>query len=484
MWTRRRTDAPRRHATRGLRARLFAWLAVPLLLILVGSSAIDYYTAGRIADRTQDQALADSLFDLASHLKSQGDARPLDLGEEASAILRSNAPDVLFYAVRDGAGRLLIGDDDLPSLGDWPGRMDEPVFGDAVYRGRSVRTAALRAQMPAQTLQITVAQTTLRRQQAQRELLTAMVLPLLAVVAATLLAVLFGVGRGLLPLREVEDEIASRSASDLRPFDPERSPAEIRPMLRRLNELFLMLQQASQLQQRFIADAAHQLKTPLAGLQNQVDLAIVDPAATLDRAWLGRVDEATSRIGHLLHQLLAYARAESPDTAAAGDAPVALDGLAEAAASDFLDAALAKEIDLGFDIAPAVVPGVRWMLQEALANLVDNAIRYAPRGGIVTVRCGCDTHSGRPFVEVQDNGPGIGAAQRTRVFERFYRIPGTPGDGCGLGLPIVQEIARRHGADVTLHPVEPQGLRVRIDFAAGAPTGDALNAGPARRSAA
>lgn len=453
----------------GLRSRLIAWLAAPLLCILIGSTAIAYHTAGKIADQTQDQALADSLFDLASHVKAQGDDRPLDLGAEASAILRSNAPDVLFYAVRDAAGQLLIGDADLPAATLRPHALDEPAFSDAVHQGRPVRVAGLRAKTPTQDLQITVVQTTLRRQHAQRQLLTAMVVPLFAVMAATLLAVLFGVRRGLLPLLEVEAEIASRSASDLRPFDPERSPAEIRPMLRRLNELFLLLQQASQLQQRFIADAAHQLKTPLAGLRQQVDLAIDDQAAAHDPVWLGRVDEATSRIGHLLNQLLAYARAEATDADAIPSENVALDELAEASASDFLDAALLKQIDLGFDIAPATVPGVRWMLKEALANLVDNAIRYSPPGSVVTVRCGREPRSGRPFLEVQDSGPGINAEQRSRVFERFYRIPGTPGDGCGLGLPIVQEIARRHGADLALHTVPGGGLRVRIEFpAAGA----------------
>jgi two-component system sensor histidine kinase TctE len=463
---RRVTENAGRRRPLGLRARLIAWLAAPLLCILIGSTAIAYHTAGKIADQTQDQALADSLFDLASHVKAQGDERPLDLGAEASAILRSNAPDVLFYAVRGAAGQLLIGDADLPAAALHPQALDEPAFSDAVYRGQPVRVAVLRTQAPLRELQITVAQTTLRRQHAQRQLLAAMVVPLLAVVAATLLAVLFGVRRGLLPLLEVEAEIASRSASDLRPFDPERSPAEIRPMLRRLNELFLLLEQAAQLQQRFIADAAHQMKTPLAGLRNQVDLAIGDRAAVLDPAWLGRVDQATSRIGHLLHQLLAYARTEAPAADSGAPASVALDELAEASASDFLDAALVKQIDLGFDIAPATVQGVRWMLKEALANLVDNAIRYSPPGGVVTVRCGCDPHSRRPFLEVQDSGPGIPAEQRSRVFERFYRMPGTAGDGCGLGLPIVQEITRRHGAEVALHAVASGGLRVRIDFPA------------------
>ena len=202
-------------------------------------------------------------------------------------------------------------------------------------------------------------------------------------------------------------------------------------------------------------------------MRNQIDLALGPGAPPRDAVWLAQVDEATNRLGHLLNQLLAYARTEAADPATVPGEPVALDQVAEASASEFLDAALAKEIDLGFDIAPASVVGVRWMLHEALANLVDNAIRYTPRNGIVTVRCGHE--AGRPFLEVQDNGPGIDAEQRQRVFERFYRIPGTTGEGCGLGLAIVLEIAQRHGADVEMQPVESGGLRVRISFAAMAP---------------
>jgi two-component system sensor histidine kinase TctE len=356
-----------------------------------------------------------------------------------------------------------MGDADLAPYG--AGRAGaEPSFTDTTFRGKAVRAASLQVALPAGDVVVTVAQTTLRREQAQRRLLTAMAWPNLAVIGATLLVVVFGVRLGLQPLREIEDDIARRSASDLRPFDLTAAPAEIRPMLRRLNELFALVLEASQVQQRFIADAAHQLKTPLAGLRNQVDLAVGEGAATIDTGWLERVDQATGRLGHLLDQLLAYTRAEAADPSSLAVEPVDLAQVVEASASEFLDAALAKDIDLGFDIEPARTPGVRWMLHEALANLVDNAIRYTPLGGIVTVRCGVD--GGRPFVEVEDNGPGIAPDQRERVFERIYRVPGSSGDGCGLGLPIVHEIARRHGARVELHAVETGGLRVRMSFGA------------------
>lgn len=460
-----KTDAARaRRAPLGLRSRLVLSLSILMLLILAGSSAIDFHIAEEMADQAQDQTLADSAFDLESHLKTQDSTQPMDLGEEAKAILRSNAPDVLFYAVRRASGHVLMGDADLPAYA-LPAASGQLSFADAVYRGQAVRATSLRAALAAEDVVITVAQTTRRREQARRHILAAMVLPNLAVIGATLLAVLFGVRQGLLPLKAVESDIARRSATDLREFDLATAPVEVQPMLRRLNELFVLLQRASHQQQRFIADAAHQLKTPLAGLQNQIDLAMGGGGlADRDREWLGRVEEATSRLGHLLNQLLAFARAEASNPAAVGRERVALDQLVEESATEFLDAALAKDIDLGFDIAPAAVRGERWMLKEALSNLVDNAIRYSPQGGIVTVHCGSD-HGG-PFVEVQDSGPGIDEAHRQRVFERFYRIPGTVGEGCGLGLPIVREIAQLHGAEIHLQGVMPSGLRVRVSFPA------------------
>lgn len=437
------------------------WLAVPLLAILLGSSAFDYATARRIADRTLDQALADSLFDIEAHLKAIRDDEPLELDSEASAMLRSNAPDSLYYAVRDGARHLLIGDPDLPP-GAGPTAAGSPEFSDGAYHGKPVRLAHMSTTVRGQQLEMVVAQTTLRRREVQRTLLAAMLWPNVAVIVLTLVAVVFGVRRGLQPLTAVEEDIANRTASDLRAFDLADVPGEIRPMLHRLNELFDLVREASQKQQRFIADAAHQLKTPLAALRNQVDLALQAGERPPDAAWLGKVDEATGRLNHLLDRLLAHARAEAAEADDSAATPVSLDQLAEEAATEFIDAALARDIDLGFELSPASVRGSRWMLKEALANLVDNALRYTPRGGIVTVRCG--NEGGHAFIEVCDNGPGIPQDLRSRALERFYRLPGSPGDGCGLGLTIVQEIVSRQGATLQLLTADDGGLRARLDF--------------------
>ena len=464
---RRRTETARRaRSPLGLRQRLILALAIPLLLIVVTSSALDYRVARQTADIAHDETLADTVFDLKSYVARQQGAGRIDLTEEAEAILRSNAPDLLYFSIRNAVGDLLAGDGGLPAL-DPPSAANQVQFHDGTYLERPVRIALLRMDVPSGMV-ITVMETTGKRERSRQRILAAMVLPNLAVVLATLLAVLFGVRHGLLPLQAVEREIGARSVTDLHEFELDTTPGEIRPLLRRLNQLFGLLRQAAEVQQRFIADAAHQLRTPLAGLQNQLDLAVGEGAFGHNARRLAHIEEATARIGHLLNRLLAYARAEASNPATRVFETVRLEHLVENSASQFLDAALAKDIDLGFDISPGVTNGLPWMLQEALSNLIDNALHYTPRGGVVTVRCGSE--DGRPFLEVEDSGPGIAPEHAQRVFERFYRIPGSSGTGCGLGLAIVSEIAQVHHAEALLSAAAPRGLRVRIRFPAPSDT--------------
>lgn len=447
-----------------LRQRLILALMTPLIAILAVSSVFDYQLAKRTANRAHDQALADNVYDLAAHLIRQLPSKDLDLEGESEAMLRSNAPDVLYFSVTDDTGKLVAGDADLPLLS--PPAGDQIVFSDGFYHGQPVRMAAHRIGPSRQGFLIVVVETTAKRRQASNRLLTAMIVPNLAVVLATILAVLFGVRQGLLPLNTVERDIAGRSANDLHEIALADAPAEIRPMLARLNELFALVRKSVDVQQRFIADAAHQLRTPLAGLQTQLDLAQAEGVFRNSPERFQAIDEASARMGHLLSQLLTYARAETSATLTERFADVDLGQLVENSASRFLDAALAKHIDLGFDIQPAKTTGFPWMLQEALSNLIDNALRYTRPGGVVTVQCGSE--NGRPYLGVEDNGPGIPEEHGRQVFERFYRIPGSPGNGCGLGLAIVQEIAELHGATVLFLNVPHGGLHVRIDFPARA----------------
>jgi two-component system sensor histidine kinase TctE len=454
------TDIAQQSEPLSLRQRLILALLTPLVIILSVSSYFDYQLANKTANNAHDQALADNVFDLEAQIKKQNPSFKLDLTEEAEAMLRSNEPDILYFSVIDPAGKVLAGDTDLPVLRPTAGKQIE--FSNGVYHGMSVRIARHHFNIHAQDFLVVVMETTKKRDHASSRILTAMVIPNLAVIMATMLAVTFGVKQGLLPLQEVERDIATRSAHDLHEIELSGNPDEIRPMLRRLNELFALLRESVEVQQRFIADAAHQLRTPLAGLQAQIDLATTEGAFNNHAERLQSIEEASTRIGHLLSQLLAYARAETSSPVKDKSEEVRLDRLVENSASIFLDCALAKNIDLGFDIKPTTISGFPWMLQEALSNLIDNAIRYTPNGGIVTVSCGHDNNCA--FLEVEDSGPGIPDEQIKHVFERFYRIPGSPGNGCGLGLPIVSEIAQLHGATIQLARSEQGGLRVRLQF--------------------
>lgn len=454
------SDAQRPVGTLSIRQRLLVALSIPLVGILLLGGFLDYRLAHRTADAAFDHALADSVYDLEAHVRKQTGPPYIELTEETEAMLRSNAPDQVFFSVRDGTGRLLAGDQGLPA----PVAFGEHrlQFFDGQFGGQPIRGAGLRTAVGETTIDITVAETTRRRQHSSRQILSAMVLQNLAVITITLLAVFVGIRQGLLPLRALEHEIADRSVGDLRQIELAAAPTEIRSLLQRLNELFVMLREASLVQQRFIGDAAHQLRTPLAGLQNQIDLANDEGLFRAHPERRALIEEGMARIGHLLAQLLAYAQAERPGAALGGKMTVALDQLVETAASEFIDAALAKDIDLGFDILPATTPGHDWLLKEALANLIDNAIRYTPQGGIITVRCGTDGE--HPFLEVEDNGPGIAPEDREKVLERFYRIPGSPGDGCGLGLSIVGEIVKLHQARLDLSSNAAGGLRIRMTF--------------------
>jgi two-component system sensor histidine kinase TctE len=231
-----------------------------------------------------------------------------------------------------------------------------------------------------------------------------------------------------------------------------------------LNGLLNEVAQASRSQQRFLADAAHQLRTPLAGLQTHTELALAQPLPQACRAQIEQVHEATIRTARLANQLLALARAEP---GARGEAiELDLKAIAGAEAEAWVRAALARDIDLGFELEPAPVRGDAFLLREALANLVHNALQYTQRGGLVTVRTG--KRGDRSFVEVEDDGPGIPAGERVRVLERFYRVPGTPGTGSGLGLAIVRDIAAGHGASLVLSDgANSRGCRVAITFPHG-----------------
>ena len=444
----------------GLSKRIVVAISLPLILIFCISCFWDYQVAKQTSDAAHDVALGDVLYDLEELIAKQSSLSGLNLTPDTEAMIRSNAPDHLFYAVRTSSGLTLLGDINLPAANQ--PATPHMTFTDGSYRGQAVRIARHEMLFQQTPLEVQVVETLLKRERSSQKFLAAMIIPNLVTMLIVLLAVLWGVQQGLKPLQHLEHEIGKRSVNDLRVIELTQTPFELQNLLKRLNELFKLLRESNEFQQKFIADAAHQLRTPLAGLQTQIDLAIVEGIFDTSTTRKKNIQDATYRIEHLLSQLLSYARAENSMAVRNNFATINLRDVIEKSATAFIDRALEKNIDLGFEVSDAHVQGLSWMLQEALGNLIDNAIRYTPAGGIVTVKCGA-AH-GKAYLEVEDSGHGIPLEERSSIFQRFHQVAGTRGGGCGLGLSIVSQIAQVHNASVEFQDTDLSRFVVRVNF--------------------
>ena len=445
-------------AGRSLRAHLLRMLLPPIAAALALGALVTYFPAIEPATHAYDQALVDIGLALGSHVRVTQTEYTFELPPAVEQVLRTDRFDAIYYRVMSPAGLEIAGDPGLPAP------PNDAIAHDTTYNGAKVRVVSVQSPCGRSTCTVLVGETMVKRERLARELVLQSIFPELFIAIATLLIVWFGVKRGLRPLARLSEEIKSRSAGDLRPIDAAGAPEETRPLVGALNGLLAEVSAASLKQQRFLADAAHQLRTPLAGLRAHAELALAQPLPEASRAQVEQVHQATVRTARLANQLLALARAEPG--ARSTTAPVELKSLVEGEADAWVHQALARDIDLGFELEAAVVDGDAFLLREALANLVHNALEYSPRGGRVTVRTG--KRDGAAVLEVEDDGPGIPAAERARVLERFYRVPGTPGTGSGLGLAIVREIAASHGATLAINEgMGGRGSRVAITFPHG-----------------
>ncbi|MGH8692600.1 MAG: sensor histidine kinase N-terminal domain-containing protein [Burkholderiales bacterium] len=444
-------------AARSLRAHLLRLLLPPIAALLVLGALVAYFPTIEPATQAYDQALVDIGLALGSHIRVTPTEYRFELPPAVEQVLRTDRFDHVYYRVMSPAGLEIAGDVDLPAP---PG---DAVAHNTVYDGSNVRVVAVQSPCGRSACTVLVGETMVKRDRATRDVLLQSLFPELLIALATLVIVWFGVKRGLRPLARLSDEIKARSSGDLRPIDASGAPEETRPLVGALNGLLDEVVAANRKQQRFLADAAHQLRTPLAGLRAHTELALAEPMPEACRAQLNQVHQATIRTARLANQLLALARAEPG--ARSSTSPMDLKSVAEGEADAWVRQALARDVDLGFELEAAPVNGDALLLREALSNLVHNALEYSNRGGRVTVRTG--RRNGHAFLEVEDDGPGIAPLERARVLERFYRVPGTAGTGSGLGLAIVREIATGHGASVAIADSPSGGCRVAITFPHG-----------------
>ena len=451
-----------------LQQRLLLLLLLPLSLLAAFNTWFDY----RLADTTaiqQDRQLLTLVPQLADSVQAHGAWPPqtpgLRMDTEISEFLAAR-PGQAAYAVINSDGRVLLGD---AWLGDYPPPTYEPEFSSQEYHGVVYRIVSQRVIGSPGELTVRLADGASVRTQWLLRLWFRVILPNLLLAVGAALVVNWAVRRALRPLLELKTAVEGRSPRDLSPLDAQGSPEEVRPLVQSLNRLFDLVSAQVESQRRFVADAAHQLRTPLAGLQAQVEAWSLPEAEhiTLQAHQLRKLRDATRRTSQLANQLLALSRADARSSISEPRQTLALKPLCEAVLEQFLDQASAKQIDLGLEAHDAQVHGYAWLLHELLSNLVDNAVRYTPVGGRITLRCGLRTAPGPgaewAFLEVEDDGPGVPEHERARMLERFYRLPGSPGEGSGLGLAIADEIARVHQGQLSFGSgAQGRGLRCTL----------------------
>jgi len=432
-----------------LRGQLLTWLLVPLFLLLSADAFVGYWTAAGFSQRAHDRSLLEIARELTLRLRNDEGRPALDVSAEARRVLLSDPVDAIHVELADAQGRHVAGAV-LPAPAARDGR--ESLYNGHV-EGAPVRIAEVAVEADASAgrpaARLRVAETMRKREALAREILVSVLVPQVLLVVIAGAVVWQGVVHGLKPLERLQRALAARSDLDRSPVPAERVPGELRPLLQAVNDLLARLDTALTLQSRFVADAAHQLKTPVAALGAQLELALRQGDAAQTREALRDAGAGLARLQRLVSQLLSLARNEPHAAGAARLVAVDLDALALEAASAWVPEALARGIDLGLEPSgvPALVQGDAARLRELLDNLLDNAVRYTRDGGRITVRV---RGAPRPTLEVSDDGPSIPPEERERVFQRFHRLLGQRSDGSGLGLAIAREIARIHGAEITL----------------------------------
>jgi two-component system sensor histidine kinase TctE len=439
--------------------RLVFWLAVPLMLLALCGGLIHYFNSVAPGVISSDRRLKGAANALMMHLGVANQRFTLDANPNANPPLP--APDSIAYAVRDTQGRLLLGDAQLPAVAINDSHSD--VFAMAEINQQSVRTLTTRFNSRGGAVLITVADAHRANEPTVRYSFMSTLLWDFVQLDITLVLVWVGIRLGLRPITRLRDEIAARSVQDLRPIDEAGVPREIAPVAVTLNRLFQMLRTSVQSQQQFIANTAHQLRTPLTGMQAQVDLLLAEPAAEPIRGRLQTLQEGVRQLAHAANQLLTLARADPALNIAARAQLIQLDSLVRDVVARHIDRALQKDIDLGVDARPATIAADPSLIDDLASNLIDNALKYTLPGGTVTVSTG--EQDGRLFLSVEDTGPGIPEPERRLVRQRFYRMPNSIGHGSGLGLAIVDEIAKLYEAVMTITAGgNGLGTRVTVQF--------------------
>ena len=481
--------APTTRKHRSLFGEILDWMLAPLLLLWPMSVALTWLVAQGLANPPYDRELAATVRQLAQHVTRKPGVgghleAAVDHPERLGGLLLNDTADSRFFQVLGTQGERLAGDSALPV----PLDQDHALPGEVRFMNERIGDLEVRigylwlqsAEAGGLAPLVQVAETLDRRSALATEIIKGVILPQFVILPVAVLLVWLALARGIAPLSDLQQRIRQRESTDLSPIDEHAAPEEVSPLVRAINDLLARLDQSIKAQKHFLADAAHQMKTPLAGLrtqaelaQRQIDAGEHDPKAL--KASLQQIARSSQNAAHMVNQLLSMARAEDDEQSAPNEA-LNLPALATDIVRDFVPRALDKHIDLGYegpseaDLAaqPLRVRGNAVLLRELIRNLVDNALQYTPAGGTVTVRVMHDPFGQVVVLQVEDSGPGIAPAEREQVFLPFYRSLGTEVDGSGLGLAIVREIAARHGVEVLLESAHPRARTAAAGAGPGA----------------
>ena len=453
---------------RSLFGEILDWMLTPLLLLWPVSLVLTWLVAQGIAGKPFDRALEYNVSALAQLVTLQSGRMVFNLPQPARELLRADDTDTIYYQVLGLRGEFVSGERDLPLPPEGePALPGDVRLRDDTLKGSDIKVAYTWVKPdPANShlVLVQVAETLEKRSVLATEIIKGVMLPQFVILPLAVFLIWLALAQAIKPLHQLEERIRARRPDDMSPLDIEEVPLEIAPMAASVNDLLMRLKDSITTQKRFLADAAHQLKTPLAGLRMQADLAQREGASADElKHSLRQIGRSSIRATHTVNQLLALARAEGSGTAMARQ-PCDLVALTTDVIQDCLPRALDKHIDLGFEGPSAGSPGLGvegnpTLLKEMVRNLIDNAIAYTPSSlaspGMVTVRV-CAGDSQRALtLQVEDTGPGIAEAEKDLVFQPFYRALGNEADGSGLGLSIVAQIASHHHAQVILEPARP-----------------------------
>ena len=456
----RTNSAP--ESQRSLFGEILDWMLAPLLFVWPLSIAVTHYFATNVADYPYDQALREQVLAIARQVRFERGEAQISLSVAARALLRADEIDSVYFHLLTRDGRRVAGDSELPLPRDLIRlaglESGEVWFRDDESRGQDLRVAYTRIAAPDGTAWalVEVGETLDKRRQLSNKIIASVILPQFVIIPLAVVLVWFGLSQGLRPLTRLRERIEARREADLSPITAGRIPEELQPLTDAFNSMLARMQHNMDVQQRFISDAAHQMRTPLAGLKTQAQLAMRESDPDSLRFALEQISASADRATHLVKQLLALARAEAGEQVEQPLAPIDLDALLRDVVAHWVSRALARRIDLGFEsVGEAWVLGNALLLREMVNNLLDNALRYTPEGGHVTARV--RQQGDFALLEVEDNGIGLSEEDALKVFDRFYRVEGTGVDGSGLGLAIVREIAELHHAGATLRPRMGEG---------------------------